>query len=157
VAHSPRASRPAGRHPGQPQHQTGLRGGGYLSFNLNLNLAAEPVPRVLPAHSTTRPQPKWTIAPTCRQLYCRVPQDSPFNVRGAANIPCETKPGNAPDWRRCASDETTSRSTMGNQLEATPTRPRLVKPIPNYPGHSRFHRLPAPPIAVAQYDPTTGH
>lgn len=26
-------------------------------------------------------------------VYCRVPQDSPFNVRGARNIPCETKPG----------------------------------------------------------------
>ena len=26
-------------------------------------------------------------------LYCRVPQDSPLNVRGVRTIPCETVPG----------------------------------------------------------------
>lgn len=39
-------------------------------------------------------------------LYCRVPQDSPFNVRRARNIPCETVPGKrAPTVKLCESDE----------------------------------------------------
>ena len=39
-------------------------------------------------------------------LYCRVPQDSPFNVRGARNYPCLTVPGKrAPTVKMCESDE----------------------------------------------------
>lgn len=35
-----------------------------------------------------------------------MPQDSPFNVRGARNIPCETVPGKrAPTVKLCESDE----------------------------------------------------
>jgi phospholipid/cholesterol/gamma-HCH transport system substrate-binding protein len=100
-------------------------------------------------------------------LYCRVPQDSPFNVRGARNIPCETKPGKrAPTAAMCESDENyiplndgynwkgDPNATLSGQAipqlppgtpASTPTPPAVVPPA----------ALP-PPIAIAQYDPNTG-
>ena len=39
-------------------------------------------------------------------MYCRIPQDAPFNVRGARNLPCVTVPGKrAPTVKMCESDE----------------------------------------------------
>jgi len=66
--------------------------GFYLDFNLNLNLPPPCTTGFLPP--TQRRSPANVDAPDrpAADLYCRVPQDSELNVRGARNIPCETKP-----------------------------------------------------------------
>lgn len=38
-------------------------------------------------------------------LYCRIPQDPMFDVRGARNLPCVTRPGKqTPTVKMCESD-----------------------------------------------------
>jgi phospholipid/cholesterol/gamma-HCH transport system substrate-binding protein len=65
----------------------------YLSFNLNANL---------PPPCTTGYLPPQQVRPTSvvdypdrpeGDMYCRVPQDSQLDVRGARNLPCLTRPG----------------------------------------------------------------
>ena len=83
------ASRPSREHPGQPEHQAGIPGQ-YLNFNLNLNLPPPCTTGFLPAQQQRIPHVRGLSGPPAGDLYCRVPQDSAFNVRGARNIPCET-------------------------------------------------------------------
>jgi len=80
--------------------------GQYLSFNLNLNLPPPCTTGFLP------PQQQRVASLTdypdrpAGDLYCRIPQDSMFNVRGVRNTPCETRPGKrAPTVKMCESDE----------------------------------------------------
>lgn len=95
-------------------------------------------------------------------LYCRIPQDSPFNVRGARNIPCETKPGKrAPTVAMCESDEEYVPLNDGfnwkGDVNATWTGQGVPQVFgePPPPGAAP---APAqtPPIPVAGYDPATG-
>src|SRR4029079_13802836 len=90
----------ANRDTRQPYH------GAFLSFNLNLNL---PPPCTTGFLTATQQRPPAAVDVPERpagDLYCRLPQDSPFNVRGARNIPCETVPGKrAPSVALCESDE----------------------------------------------------
>lgn len=80
--------------------------GQYLSFNLNLNLPPPCTTGFLPAQQRRIPTFEDYPDRPAGDLYCRVPQDSPFNVRGARNIPCETVPGKrAPTVKLCESDE----------------------------------------------------
>lgn len=80
--------------------------GQYLSFNLNLNLPPSCTTGFLPAQQRRIPTFEDYPDRPAGDLYCRVPQDSPFNVRGARNIPCETVPGKrAPTVKLCESDE----------------------------------------------------
>ena len=67
--------------------------GQYLSFNLNLNLPPPCTTGFLPAQQQRIPTFEDYPNRPAGDLYCRVPQDSPFNVRGARNTPCETVPG----------------------------------------------------------------
>jgi len=156
--HSPGIADLQGANPGQPQHQTGLRG--RLP-----QLQPEPQPAAdlyhgIPAPTAaTRPHRSGLSAPTCRQPVLPGPPGLTVQRPRCTQHPCETKTGqNAPRLRRCAKAmKTTSRSTMGTTGRATPTRPRLVKPSRNYPrAQAGSTALPPPPIAVAQYDPTTG-
>ena len=66
--------------------------GGYLDFNLNFNLPPPCTTGYLPP--TQRRSPASVDAPDrpAADLFCRVPQDSEFNVRGVRNIPCEANP-----------------------------------------------------------------
>ncbi|HJT95380.1 MAG TPA: MCE family protein, partial [Mycobacterium sp.] len=96
-------------------------------------------------------------------LYCRVPQDSMFNVRGARNIPCETVPGKrAPTVKMCESNETYVPLNDGFNWKGDPNATLTGQPIPQLPpGVPSPAPPPAagpapPPIAVAQYDPATG-
>ena len=80
--------------------------GAQLDFNLNINLPPPCTTGYLPP--TQRRSPASVDAPDrpAAELYCRVPQDSEFNVRGARNIPCETKPWKrAPTVEMCESDD----------------------------------------------------
>src|SRR6201987_4907346 len=80
--------------------------GQYLSFNLNLNLPPPCTTGFLPAQQQRIPTFQDSPDRAPGDLYCRVPQDSPWNVRGARNIPCETVPGKrAPTVKMCESDE----------------------------------------------------
>src|SRR5262249_22779273 len=84
------------------QDYTGL----YLSFNLNLNLPGVCNTGYLPPQQIRSMANLDTPPPPAGDMYCRIPQDSPNNVRGARNYPCVTKPGKrAPTEKMCESDE----------------------------------------------------
>ncbi len=92
-------------------------------------------------------------------LYCRVPQDSPFNVRGARNIPCATKPGKrAPTVAMCESDENYVPLNDGYNWKRRPQRHlvRATHSAARAGGHPAPPTAVPPPIAIAQYDPNTG-
>jgi phospholipid/cholesterol/gamma-HCH transport system substrate-binding protein len=101
-------------------------------------------------------------------MYCRVPQDSTLNVRGARNIPCETKPGKrAPTAAMCESDENyvplndgfnwkgDPNATLSGQAVPQPRTgtPAAAAEAAGVPPPA----APSPPgIAAAEYDPATG-
>jgi phospholipid/cholesterol/gamma-HCH transport system substrate-binding protein len=133
--------------------------GGYLSFNLNLNLPPACATGFLPAQQQRVPTDVDYPPRPPGNLYCRVPQDSPFNVRGARNIPCETKPGKrAPSAAMCESDEEYVPLNDGYNWKGDPNATLSGQPIPQPPpgAPGPTAPVPAPPIAVAQYDPNTG-
>jgi phospholipid/cholesterol/gamma-HCH transport system substrate-binding protein len=131
--------------------------GGYLSFNLNLNLPPTCTTGFLPPQQQRVPTDVDYPTRPAGNLYCRVPQDSPFNVRGARNIPCETKPGKrAPTATMCESDEDYVPLNDGYDWKGDPNATLSGQAVPQLPpGTSGSTALP-PPIAIAQYDPTTG-
>jgi phospholipid/cholesterol/gamma-HCH transport system substrate-binding protein len=80
--------------------------GSYLSFNLNINLPPPCTTGFLPAQQQRVPSETDYPDRPAGAFYCRIPQDSMFHVRGARNLPCETRPGKrAPTVRMCESDE----------------------------------------------------
>ena len=140
--------------------------GFYLDFNLNLNLPPPCTTGFLPP--TQRRAPASVDAPDrpAADLYCRVPQDSEFNVRGARNIPCETKPWKrAPTVEMCESDEDYVPLNEGYNWKGDPNATTTGQGVPQYPP-GQDPRLPPPrgtapappqaPVAVATYDPATG-
>jgi phospholipid/cholesterol/gamma-HCH transport system substrate-binding protein len=147
--------------------------GSYLDFNLNLNLPPPCTTGFLPAQQ--RRTPVATDAPDRPRggLYCRVPQDSPFNVRGARNLPCPTRPGKrAPFVWMCESDEQYVPLNDGFNWKGDPNATLSGQDIPQLgPGDPPRApqqgsppaapappppAAPPPPLAVAQYDPATG-
>ncbi len=80
--------------------------GQFLSFNLNLNLPPPCTTGFLPPQQLRAASLEDYPDPPAGTVYCRIPQDSPNNVRGARNIPCETKPGKRAALASvCESDE----------------------------------------------------
>ena len=94
--------------------------GDALVFNVNLAIPLVPAPIPLPPQQLPPPCTTGFLpaqqqrVPTFEdypdrppgEVYCRVPQDAPFNVRGARNLPCETVPGKrAPTVKMCESNE----------------------------------------------------
>jgi phospholipid/cholesterol/gamma-HCH transport system substrate-binding protein len=137
--------------------------GEYLSFNLNLNLPPPCTTGFLPAQQRRVPtQENWPErAPG--DLYCRTPQDSMFNVRGAKNIPCETRPGKrAPTVKLCESDEQYVPLNDGYNWKGDPNATWSGQDVPQLPPGSPPAAAPGPPgpapppIAAAEYDPATG-
>ncbi|TXI48155.1 MAG: MCE family protein [Mycobacterium sp.] len=139
----------------------------FTTFNLNINLPPPCLTGFLPPT-----QQRATIFEDYPErpngeIYCRVPQDSPFNVRGARNLPCPTKPGKrAPTAKMCESDEQYVPLNDGYNWKGDPNATTSGQGIPQPPAGSAPSPGPtlapaqaepvAPPIAVAQYDPTTG-
>ncbi|BBX96638.1 MCE family protein [Mycobacterium lacus] len=120
--------------------------GQYLSFNLNLNLPPPCTTGFLPAQQQRIPTFEDYPDRPAGDLYCRVPQDSPLNVRGARNIPCETVPGKrAPTVKLCESDEQYVPLGDGFNWKGDPNATLSGQGIPQLP-----------PMAAAQYDPATG-
>lgn len=143
--------------------------GAFLSFNLNLNLPSTCSTGFLPAQQLRAAALEDYPDTPPGDIYCRVPQDSTLNVRGARNTPCLTKPGKrAPTAAMCESDEVyvplndgfnwkgDPNATLSGQAVPQPrtgtsgvTVPAAAAPVPP--------PAPAPPgIAAAEYDPATG-
>lgn len=136
-----------------------------LSFNLNLNLP--------PACTTGYLPPSQVRSPTFEDhpdrppgdLYCRIPQDSPLNVRGARNYPCETRPGKrAPTVKMCESNEEYVPLNDGYNWKGDPNATYSGQDVPQLAGGAgppaavgaAAPAAPPPPIAIAEYDPATG-
>jgi phospholipid/cholesterol/gamma-HCH transport system substrate-binding protein len=140
----------------QPYH------GQYLSFNLNLNVPPPCTTGFLPAQqqriATFEDYPDRPAG----DLYCRIPQDSPImGVRGARNIPCETRPGKrAPTVKMCESKEEYVPLNDGWAWKGDPNATYSGQDIPQLPPGSPPQAVPPtpapPPVAAAQYNPQTG-
>src|SRR5271168_260069 len=137
--------------------------GQYLSFNLNLNLPPPCTTGFLPAQQQRIPTFEDYPNRAPGDLYCRVPQDSSLNVRGARNIPCETVPGKrAPTVKMCESDEQYVPLNDGFNWKGDPNATLSDQGVPQLPpgsapAPSALPKRPAPPpIAAAEYDPATG-
>jgi phospholipid/cholesterol/gamma-HCH transport system substrate-binding protein len=137
--------------------------GAYLSFNLNLNLPPPCTTGFLPAQQIRPPAAVDAPDRAVGNLYCRIPQDSSFNVRGARNVPCVTVPGKrAASVRECESDEVYVPLNPGFNWKGDPNATNSGEAIPDVPpGMPPAEAAPPPapplpPIAAAEYDPTTG-
>jgi phospholipid/cholesterol/gamma-HCH transport system substrate-binding protein len=150
----------------------------YLDFNLNLNWPPPCTTGFFPVQQQrsavfedTPPRPPGLV-------YCRIPQDSPFNaVRGARNYPCETRPGKrAPTVKQCESDKPYVPLNDGFNWKGDPNATLTGQGVPEFdpgtpipagfpggppappgqaPGQAPAPAAP-PPVAAAQYDPATG-
>lgn len=138
--------------------------GGYLSFNVNLNLPPPCNTGFLPPQQQRAASLEDYPDAPAGDLYCRVPQDSTLNVRGARNTPCETRPGKrAPTVAMCESDEKYVPLNDGfnwkGDPNATQSGQSVPQPPPGTPGSTAAAApapAPLPPIAAAEYDPATG-
>jgi phospholipid/cholesterol/gamma-HCH transport system substrate-binding protein len=151
--------------------------GDALTFNLNLMIPAFPAPIPLPPQQLPPPCTTGFLpaqqqrVPTFEDypdrpagdVYCRVPQDAPFNVRGARNIPCTTVPGKrAPTWQMCESNEYYVPLNDGYNWKGDPNATLSGQPIPQLPpGSPPAQAAPPPgpappPVAAAEYDPANG-
>jgi phospholipid/cholesterol/gamma-HCH transport system substrate-binding protein len=123
-----------------------------ISFNLNLNLPPPCTTGYLPAQQVRSASEADYPARPAGDLYCRVPQDSPLNVRGVRNIPCETKPGKrAPTVKLCESDENYVPLNDGFNWKGDPNATLSGQAVPQL-----SPSVPPTPISVANYDPATG-
>lgn len=137
--------------------------GALLSFNLNFNVPPPCLTGFLPP--TQMRAPSLEDAPDRPKglLYCRVPQDSTLNVRGARNYPCETRPGKrAASVELCESDEPYVPLNDGFNWKGDANATLSGQGVPQFPtgtapppGYSLQPPAP-PPVAVAEYDPNTG-
>jgi phospholipid/cholesterol/gamma-HCH transport system substrate-binding protein len=137
--------------------------GAYLNFNLNLNLPPACTTGFLPPQQQRAASLEDYPDRPAGDLYCRVPQDGPFNVRGARNLPCLTVPGKrAPSVAMCESDETYVPLNDGYNWKGDPNATMSGQAIPQLrPGTPPAETAPAPaaeppPVAAAEYDPASG-
>lgn len=138
---------------------------GFLDFNLDL--AIPPCTTgYLPASQHRGPQ--LTDAPerTNGDLYCRIPQDAKQDVRGARNLPCQTRPGKrAPTVKMCESNDNYVPLNDGYNWKGDPNATttgqdvpdmRYQIPDPTSTSPPEVGPPPSPALAVAQYDQATG-
>lgn len=125
----------------------------YLDFNLNLNLPPPCNTGFLPVRQQRSPSEVDAPERPAGELYCRLPQDSSFNVRGVRNIPCENNPAKrAPTVELCESDEPYVPLNDGFNWKGDPNATLSGQGVPQYaPGQE-----PVAPLVVTPYDPATG-
>jgi phospholipid/cholesterol/gamma-HCH transport system substrate-binding protein len=147
-----------------------------LSFNLNLNWPPPCTTGFFPIQQQRAPSFQDYPDRPAGNVYCRVPQDSPLNVRGARNYPCETRPGKrAATVKQCESDEPyiplndgwnwkgDPNATLTGQSvpqfdpgETPPPPPTAAQAASPQPGQPPPAGSPPLAIAAAEYDPATG-
>lgn len=131
--------------------------GEYLSFNLNINLPPPCTTGFMPANQRRVPTFEDHPDRPPGDVYCRTPQDSMFNVRGAKNIPCVARPGKrAPTVKLCESDEQYVPLNAGNNWKGDPNATLSGQGIPQLPPAAAPGEAQPAPVAVAPYDPATG-
>ncbi|ORW99166.1 mammalian cell entry protein [Mycobacterium triplex] len=132
--------------------------GFQLDFIANLNLPPPCSTGYLPPQQIRSASAEDYPDRPSGDLYCRVPQDSPLDVRGVRNIPCETRPGKrAPTVKMCESDENYVPLNDGFNWKGDPNATLSGQPVPQLPPGAVPTTAPAPsPVAVAPYDPNTG-
>ncbi len=135
----------------------------YLSFNTNVNAPPPCNTGFLPPQQKRSPSDTDAPERVAGDLYCRVPQDSAIAVRGARNIPCETRPGKrAPTVKMCESDDVYVPLNDGYNWKGDPNATLSGQPVPQLApqdspaGAAPPVEAPLPPVAVAYYDPATG-
>jgi phospholipid/cholesterol/gamma-HCH transport system substrate-binding protein len=140
----------------------------YQNLALNVNMPPPCNTGFLPAHQLRVPSMEDAPDRPAGDLYCRVPQDSPFNVRGARNYPCLTVPGKrAPTVKMCESDQQYVPLNDGFNWKGDPNATLSGQDVPQLPPGAPPpigvqgagpppQRSSVPPIAVAEYDPATG-
>jgi phospholipid/cholesterol/gamma-HCH transport system substrate-binding protein len=136
--------------------------GAFLDFNLNLGIPRPCNTGFLPAQQRRTANFEDYPDRPAGDLYCRTPQDSIWNVRGARNYPCITRPGKrAPTVKMCESDEVYVPLNEGWNWKGDPNATLSGQDIPQLPsdGAPPAAAPPAPaplPIAAAEYNPATG-
>lgn len=140
--------------------------GAFLSFNLNFNWPPPCTTGFLPPQQQRAASYEDYPDVPKGDLYCRVPQDSLLNVRGAHNLPCETRPGKrAPTVKLCESDEAYVPLNDGFNWKGDPNATYTGQDVPQLrPGDEPPGQVPAPsppgppppPMAALRYDPATG-
>ncbi len=141
--------------------------GDALNFNLTSRSrppGADPAaPQALPPQCTTGFLPaQQRRVPTFEDyrtgppgnVYCRVPQDAPFNVRGARNLRASKGPAKrAPTWQECESDEVYVPLNDGYNWNGDPNATASGRPCPTFRRTSHppelLRRKPAPPPIAA--------
>jgi phospholipid/cholesterol/gamma-HCH transport system substrate-binding protein len=136
----------------------------FLDFNLNLNLPPICQTGFLPPQQQRAASFEDYPDRPAGDLYCRVPRDAMFNVRGARNYPCITVPGKrAPSVKMCESDEQYVPLNEGYNWKGDPNATLSGQDVPQLPPGSPPQqagpgsRTPPLPIAAAEYDPATGN
>jgi phospholipid/cholesterol/gamma-HCH transport system substrate-binding protein len=137
--------------------------GDFLIANLNLNLPPPCTTGFLPAQQQRVASFEDYPDRAPGDVYCRIPQDAPFNVRGARNLPCITVPGKrAATVKQCESNENYIPLNDGWNWKGDPNATLSGQPVPHVPPGSPPAEAPPPPgpapppIAAAEYDPATG-
>lgn len=133
--------------------------GAYISFNLNLNLPRPCLTGYIPASQRRSPSDVDYPDGPAGDLYCRIPQDADTSVRGLRNTPCLTHPGKrAPTAALCESDQEYVPLNDGNNWKGDPNATLSGQAVPDVrpPGGAPVPAAPPPPVAVAQYDPSSG-
>ncbi|QLL06144.1 MCE family protein [Mycobacterium vicinigordonae] len=143
----------------------------FLDFNLNFGLPPVCNTGFLPPQQQRAASLQDYPERAPGDLYCRVPQDSPFNVRGARNYPCLTVPDKrAPTAKMCDSDENYVPLNDGYNWKGDPNGTLTGQDVPQLPPGQMPPAnavtpgslappagAPPPPLATAEYDPATGN
>lgn len=133
--------------------------GAYLSFNLNLNIPPPCTTGFLPAQQQR--SPSYQDAPDVPKgaFYCRIPQDSPITtVRGARNLPCETRPGKrAPTVKMCESEQEYIPLNDGFNWKGDPNETLSGQDVPQLdPGDAPSPQAAPAPPPLNENDPAAG-
>jgi phospholipid/cholesterol/gamma-HCH transport system substrate-binding protein len=145
-----------------PNYNTKLPGFN-MAFNLNVNVPRTCTTGFLPAQQRRDPSFEDTPDRPAADIYCRIPQDAMYNVRGARNTPCQTRPGKrAPTVKICESDEEYVPLNDGDAWKGDPNATLSGQDIPQLPSGAPpaqgalAEPPPVPALAAAEYDPATG-
>ncbi|OBJ08849.1 MCE family protein [Mycobacterium sp. 1465703.0] len=136
-----------------------FRAAQFLNLNININVPPPCLTGYLPAQQQRSPALEDYPDRPQGDLFCRVPKDSPLDVRGARNIPCARVPGKrAPTAKLCNSDEQYQPLNDGFNWKGDPNATLSGQGVPFLSPGAMPPQAPvaAPPLAVAPYDPATG-